>query len=270
MSLLLAFLLLAVPSPPLAAAPAAVDAEKPTRETSPQQQVADSIYTIATTRYTYEWVSDIQAWQTRELSLETFLPVGTLVIDLDQQQRFGRNEISGAVHYWGDLWGDSYGHIQTKIAPNALTMPRFTIGGELYEVYGNWEISGWFEWRRYPSANVYIMGPQIARYLDQWYVRMRTSIVEREGKWVVTEIAAARYYYLGTSDSFVEGQIGYGRNVELVEATPEGDLEVARTYFATARVRHFFTQNFGATFTAKYSSEVYERTGITAGLLARW
>lgn len=229
----------------------------------------DSVYTIASTQYTYEWVADIQAWHQRTLSLETFLPFGVFVADLAQQQRFGRNEISGDVHYWAELWGASYGHLHTSLAPNALTMPRFTVGGELYEVHNNWEFSGWLEWRRYSNTTVHMLGPQIGRYLENWYLRLRTSLVERDGTWAVMQIGAARRY-LGSSDSFVEGQVGYGRNVQLVEAAPDGALEVSRSYFGTARVRHFLSQHFGVTISVTYSNDAHRRKSLSGGLLARW
>jgi YaiO family outer membrane protein len=79
---------------------------------------------------------------------------------------------------WAELWGDSYGHLHTSLAPHARTMPRFTVGGELYEVRNDWEFSGWVKWRRYPTTNVYMLGPQIGRYLETWYLRLRTSLIE--------------------------------------------------------------------------------------------
>lgn len=270
MPLLLTVLLLTFP---VGSSPS--PAPTPTAESSvqtlnaPAEPPEDSVYTIATTRYTYEWISEIQSWQNRQLSLETFFPFGTFVIDMSQQRRFGRNEIGGRTDFWVGLWGESYGHIHTSIAPNALTMPRFTVGGELYEVRGKWEFSGWFEWRRYPQTPVLVLGPQIARYFVGWYVRLRTSIVNRRSKWVAMEIAAVRHY-LGSPDSFVEGQVGFGRSVELVDASVQGQLEVTRSYFASARIRHFFSQHLGGSLSAKYSNEVYRRTGVSLGLLVRW
>lgn len=266
MTLLLAFLLTVGAAAPAASTPSP---SAPMTASSNARPAADSVYTIASTQYTYEWVSDIQAWHQRNLSLETFFPFGVFVFDLAQQQRFGRNEISGEVHYWAELWGASYGHIHTSLAPNALTMPRFTVGGELYEVHRGWEFSGWLEWRRYPETTVHVLGPQIGRYLENWYLRLRTSLIERDGTWVVMQIGAARYH-LGSSDSFLEGQVGYGRNIELVEAAPNGALEVSRSYFGTARVRHFFAQHFGATVSVTYSNDAYQRTSLSGGLLARW
>jgi hypothetical protein len=68
----------------------------------------------------------------------------------------------------------------------------------------------------------------------------------------------------------VEGRVGYGRNVELVEVRSSGVLEVSRSYFGTARLRHFPTDHVGVTVSATYSNDAYRRTSISGGLLARW
>lgn len=234
-----------------------------------QRPQADSIYSIVASRYNYAWVSGLEAWHRREVSLETFLPTGVAVVDLVQRRRFGENEVGGTGHYWAETWGDSYGHVHASYAPGALTMPRVSLGGELYEVRGDWELSGWYEWRRYANTDVNIVGPQFGHYLDRWYLRLRTSFIERDGMWVITQVAAARFY-LGSADSFVEAQAGYGRNVELVAARPAGTLRVVASYFSTARVRHFFSRHVGASFSATYSNASFERAGASAGLLVRW
>jgi len=234
-----------------------------------QRPSADSIYSIASTQYTYEWVSGIQPWQTRQVSLETVLPVGVIVADLVQRRRFGNSDVGGTGHFWMETWGDSYGHVHASYAPDALTMAQISVGGELYEVINDWELSGWYEWRRYANTNVNIVAPQFGRYLDRWYLRLRTSFIERDGMWVITQVAAARFY-LGSADSFVEAQAGYGRNVELVAAAPTGTLEVVQSYFGTARIRHFFSRHVGASVSATYSNASFRRAGGSAGLLVRW
>jgi YaiO family outer membrane protein len=148
-------------------------------------------------------------------------------------------------------------------------MARLSLGGELYEVVDDWEFSGRYEWKRYATADVHVMGPQIGRYLDRWYLRLRTSFVERDGSWVIMQVAAARYY-LGAADAFVEGQVGYGRNVELVAARPAGTLRVVDSYFGTVRVRHFFGRHVGASLSATYSDASVRRMGLSVGLLTRW
>jgi len=236
---------------------------------SVNQPVGDSTYSIASTQYTYRWGTEIPAWHRRELSLETFLPVGVFVTNLVQQRRFGQNEIGGDAHYWAELWGESYAHIHASMAPTALTMPRISLGGELYEVRGNWEVAGWGEWRGYSEADVYVLGPQIGYYLEQWYLRLRTSFVGREGTWVVMQSAAARRY-LGDPDSFVEAQVGYGQNVELADLRPVRTLEVSRSYFVSARMRHFFGAHLGASMSATVSQTRNRHVGLSGGLLVRW
>lgn len=230
---------------------------------------SDSIHSIASTRYRYDWVSGREAWHRRTVSLETGLPVGVVVGEFVHRRRFGLREFGGTGHLWGPTWGDSYGHLHASYAPNALTTPRLSLGGEHYEVVGDWELSGWYEWRRYADTDVHVLGPQIGRYLNHWYLRLRTSFVERNGTWVVMQMAAARYH-LDAADSFVEAQTGYGRNVELVAARPAGALRAVPAYFGTARVRHFFTPHVGASLSATYSDASFQRVGLSAGVLARW
>lgn len=256
----------------------------PTAETTPTAQVAldsttgpiqqeplvsDSVFSVASTRYTYDWISETNrsAWHRREVTLETPLPQGVLVTSLTQQRRFQRNEVSGKAHYWTGLWNDSYGHIHFSLGPNVQTMPRLSAGAELYEMIGDWELSGWYEWRRYANTDVHVMGPQIARYLGDWYLRTRTSLIEREGTWAATQFLSVRRY-LGSSTTYVEGQVGYGRTIEFVH--PTRPLQISRSYSASVRLRHFITSTFGISMAGNYSNDVFRRAGVSAGLMVRW
>lgn len=262
MLLLLLILLVAGP------AESGPNAESPRVRAAPVP-AADSGYGAAL-RYTYERVAGRRNWHHRVLSLEAPLPLGTLVTNLGHQRRFGQSEVSGTAHYWvEDLWGDSYGHLHGSLAPQARTVPRRSLGGALYEVVGSWEFAGHFEWRRYAGTHVYTMGPQVARYVGNWYLRLRTAVVEQGGRWSVTQSAAARYS-LGAPTSFVEGRAGYGRTVEVVGLRPAGQLRNVRSYFGSARLQHYFGPHLGGAVSATYSDGAYRRTGLSVGLLARW
>jgi YaiO family outer membrane protein len=261
MLFLLVLLLLAGP-----AAPGALEAAP--EPTGAHQAPPDSLSRVLSTRYTYEWVDGRRNWHNRGLSLELPLPLGTVVTSLSQRRRFGRGEAAGAAEYWVDLWGDAYGHVHVGLAPQALTIPRQHLGGALYEVFGTWEVAGRVEWRRYAATDVLMLSPQLARYAGSWYLRLRTAITEQGGTWSATQIAAARYQF-GGPDSFVEGQLGYGRTVE-VAGTALGALQPARSYFGSARLHHFFSPHLGTAVSATYSEGVYRRTGVSVGLLARW
>lgn len=233
----------------------------------------DSVYSIASFGYTYESVTGIQAWQTSNITVRTSYPdLGVFVLDFARwQRRFGRHEIAGGGEYWAELWGRSYGHLFVNMAPPALTMPKFSIGGEHYEVVRNWEISVWFEWRHYGETLVQIIGPQLAWYPRGWYVRTRTSFVERDGIWAVTQRFAARRF-LGAPTSFLDFRVGYGSTVELARAaaTVANPLQVTETYFAGLEVSHFVTDRFGFSATANYTNAIFERVGVSVALLTRW
>jgi len=258
MLFLLIVLLLAGPAGP----------EATPEQTRVQQAPPDSLARILSTRYTYEWVDGRRNWHNRGLSLELPLPVGTVVTSLSQRRRFGRGEMAGTVDVWVDLWGDAYGRVHVGLAPQALTIPRQHLGGTLYEGFGGWEVGGQVEWRRYADTGVLTVSPQLARYAGHWYLRLRTAITEQAGTWSATQIAAARYS-LGTPDSFVEGQVGYGRTVEVAGTAP-GALQPTRSYFGSARLHHFFSPHLGTAVSATYSEGVHRRTGVSVGLLARW
>lgn len=228
---------------------------------------SDSIYSVVSTRYTYDWISERQSWHRREATLQAHFPRGVLVTTIAQQRRFGRNEVSGKVHYWTDLREDSYGHVHVSLAPNARTMPHYSLGGEIYEVIGGWEFSGWYEWRRYYNADVHVMGPQIAWYVGDWYLRTRTSIIERDDNWNLTQILAARRY-LGSERAYLDGQVGFGRTIDLLQ--PDLPLQRSRGYFASVRLRKFVTSTLGLTMGGRYSTDILQRAGVSMGLLARW
>ncbi len=228
---------------------------------------ADSSFSVFSTGYTYDWIAEREAWHRRKATLQTSLGPGDLVTTLAQQRRFGRNEVSGDVHYWAGLWGDAYGHVHASLAPSAQTMPRHSLGAELYEVVGGWEFSGRYEWRRYFNANVHVMGPQIARYIGNWYLRTRTSLIERGGTWSVTQSLAARRY-LGTPNAYLEGQVGMGRTVELLH--PNLPPLVSNAHFASVRLQTYITTRFGVSVAGTYSDGAIRRAGASLGFLARW
>lgn len=265
MYFLLFFLLLVGPSEP--ADPHQTTSGSVIQSETPGAVAVDSSFSVFSTRYTYDWVAERQAWHRREATLQTALEAGDLVTTLVQQRRFGRNEVSGDVHYWPGLWGNAYGHVYASLAPSAQSLPRQSLGAELYEVVGGWELSGGYEWRRYYSANVHLMGLQIAWYVDNWYLRTRTSVIERENTWNVTQVLAARRY-LGSPSTYVDGQVGYGRTVDLLQ--PDLPLQRSRGYFVSVRLRKFVTSTLGISLGGKYSNDVLRRAGASLGLLARW
>ena len=229
----------------------------------------DSANYVVSTRYTYQWVSDIQAWHNRQLSFELPLPAGTFVSTITQQRRFGQSEVSGGAQYWAELWGDSYGRVNASYAPNAVITSQLRLGGSLYQVIGTWELTGFYEWRRYAGTRIHMIGPQIGWYTGNWYLRLRTSVLNRGDRWFALQRAAARYY-LGSPDTYLDGQVGYGRTVEFVDAISQNALTVSQSYFGTLRLHHFLTDHVGLSISATYSEKKRRQVGASLGLMARW
>lgn len=223
----------------------------------------------AAVRYDYDRVSDGRAdWRRWTASLAREIPGGTLVATLIRQRRFDIADEGARVDFWRDLWGDTYGHLQAGIGPDARIRPQRTILAEFYQPLGAWELSGQYRFRRYRREDVHQFGPRLARYVGSWYLRTQTSVVPRSSTWALAQRVGARRFY-DSASSYVDLEAGVGRGVELVG--PESEILVTQTFFASVRVRHFFTSRLGLTAALRYSDDdVFSRTGGAAGLVVQW
>lgn len=223
----------------------------------------------ATLQYDYDRVSsgrlDWRAWMLR---VRRTIGDGTLAVTSVRQNRFGRADLGWRLDVWYDLWTDAWGHMRVGLGAKTDVYPRRTVQGGVHQGIGAWEGAVTYTWRRYPTEDVHLFRPEVARYLGQWYLRTFAFIVPQSSAWAVNAGVAARRF-LKPPRSYVELRVGAGRGVELVR--PDTPLRTVRTYFAALRLQRFLTPQFGVAVGVRYNNDgVYRRAGTTLGLLVRW
>jgi YaiO family outer membrane protein len=236
----------------------------------PDSSSAEPVWKAAV-RYDYDRVSGGRAdWRRWTGVLQRDIPGGTVVATLVRQRRFDIADEGITVDLWHDLWSGAYGHVGVGVGPSARVRPQRQLGGEVYQSLGSWELLGHYGWRRYATDDVHLFGPGLARYVGAWYLYTRTTVAPRKSTWAVSQrVGIRRFYYWTPSPSYIDLESGMGRSVEFVG--PNADLLVARTFFASLRVRHFLTERFGLTAALRYSDDgPFTRMGGAAGLFARW
>lgn len=224
----------------------------------------------ASVRYDYDRLSEGRTdWHRWTISLKRDVAGGTIMGSAVRQQRFGTWDTGGAIDAWWDLWEGAYGHLRLGLGPDARIRPQRSVQADLHQSFGAWEVSGQYDWQRYRNDTVHLFGPGLARYVGSWYVRTRTTIAPRPETWAVAQRVGARRFYASAPSSYVDVEAGAGRGVELVGS--DSEILVTQTFFASVRVRHFFTSRLGLTASLRYSDDdVFQRTGGSLGLIGRW
>lgn len=223
----------------------------------------------AATYYSYQWLSEGRpSWQRWNGLLQRRTEAGAWVVGVTRQQRFRTPDVSFRTDAWHDLWTNAYGHLYLAYGPSAHTLPRRAVRAELYQGMHAWEVVGRYEWRSYTGDAVHVMGVGLGMYAGAWYLRTRTVLVPRGDVWAIAQSAHARRY-VGSSDSYVDAQVGMGRGVEVVGPGPS--LQLTRTYFGAVRLQYYLTNRWGFSVGASYSGDdFFTRRGVSGGLLVRW
>lgn len=245
--------------------PAAQAQDKPSTEA----RLERSALWEASTRLDFDRVSDGRDnWRSFVMSLKRGMGATTVMGQLVRQSRFGVSDYGGRLNAWRDLWDGAWGHVQIGLGPRATVYPRSTVQADVTQSAGAWELSAQYTWRTYETDQIHAARPQVAYYVDSWYLRGFSIVIPRPEKWAVTGGVGARRFLDG-SRSYVDVEAGLGRSVEFVG--PGSDLLDERTAFVSARMQYFFFEGLGALAGLRYSDDgFFRRAGGSAGLLVQW
>lgn len=235
---------------------------------APAEPATPSASWNASLRYGMDRISSgRESWNGWTGTLQRSAGSTTWVLQGRRIDRFGTSDAGGAVGVWHTLWAGGYAHIEASLAPQATVIARRAATAEFYQGWNGWEASVRYRWRRYASESVHFVGLGAARYVGSWYLQGRAGITPRSaGTSTVARLSVRRY--LGSSASYLDAQAGFGRTVAVVAP---GTLDEGTVYFGAVRWHQFVTSHLGLSFGLQYSDQsFYQRSGLTAGLLARW
>lgn len=221
--------------------------------------------------YDYEVVSGgRQPWESVQGLVQRRFRQGAVIFRAERTRRFRSwdEAVTGEV-YW-NLWRQAYGHVQAQYAPEPQTLPETAFLVELFQgLPGGFELSAGYGHRNYPTEPVNLYRGGLAKYLGYWYLRTQTLVVPFLGEMGIAQTFAARRYLGDSPADYAEVRGGFGREVTIVDVGPL--IDVARTYFVSARLQKYVSENAGFSVSLSYSDDdFYTRTGVSVGLLTRW
>lgn len=221
-------------------------------------------------RYGYDALSDERpAWQRVGLTVQRQFGGGSVVATAGRAERFDRWDEQLGLALWGDLWQDAYGTIQVSGTPDASFSPEIEGYAEAYQVFGaGWEAAGSYRMRRYAEETIHFAGLALARYVERWYLRTKTTLLPREGELGVTQSVMARRYW-EAPHAYVSLRASAGRGVEVIESGPE--VVLTRSWGLSASVQRFLSEHVGVQLEAHYNdADFFRYTGVSGGVMARW
>lgn len=220
--------------------------------------------------YEYLSVAERRDWTTVTVGAERSFSGLILELQGRRVDRFGRTDRTADVGAYVDLWEGGYTHVYSRLTPEAEVVPSVDAGAEFYQgLGGSWVPSVSIRRMDFGQVDVALFGIALAKYLPGWYLRPRVQYVTRaEEEGVVGSFQARRY--LGSPNSYLELQVGGGRNVVTVADGPQ--TEVRESQFGTLLLRKMVAEGLGITATAQYADDGMrlERGGASVGVLVQW
>jgi YaiO family outer membrane protein len=213
------------------------------------------------------WVSagGFSDYRDYSLSLRRHFDVGSLAVEALRIERFGKDDTAYALDGYFDLWSRAYANARYQIAPDHTLFPETSGRIELYQGVGRgWELAASEDWLHFSSTKVNIYGIAVAKYLGNYYGRLRTTYVDTSGSvgWRLT----LRDYYRGDADHYWEIHGGTSRG----DNTTRGVTSLQWSQSAGIAWVTFFTPRWGFKVGADYSASDHTENSVSATLYSRW
>lgn len=213
-----------------------------------------------------------QDWSDDILSVRRHFARGSLALESVDARRFGTSDHAWALDGYVDLWSRAYVNLRYQQAPNETLYPSRSYYGELFQGVGRgWELSGSYARLDFSSSDVDIYGIGVARYVGNYYVRLRHLYIPGDGGNSNSDRLLVRYYYAGDGDNYVEVNVGTGRSTSDVANDP-GANDQTNTFTAGVAFVKFPTPRWGFKIGADYGHESNSVTagGLFGNLYFRW
>lgn len=216
---------------------------------------------------------DRTTWHAASAQVSRRFAHGTLIGELRSVRRFDLTDRAVAVDAYRALWPRAYGNLRVQFAPGADVLPRLDVATEAFQaVTGGIEFSAGYRRMQYAHDHADLFSAGVAKYVGNWYLRARTTIVPKTGTTGVSGSLAVRRY-LATPDEYLDVQGGLGEELLTVGTGPNGpDIQVRANRFVAVRLQKRLTSWLGASVGVTYNSTngLPARRGMTIGVSHRW
>ncbi|MBT8399362.1 MAG: YaiO family outer membrane beta-barrel protein [Rhodothermia bacterium] len=191
----------------------------------------------------------------------SFLEMGWL-------SRHEQDDIFGAINHYQPVGGRAYANLRVSLAPGADVSPRNDVYAEVFRSLPRaLEVSGGYRFARYRDATLHTPSVGIAKYVRNWYFRLKSSVTPIDGSVGFAAIATVRSYGQ-TSEEFIGFTVAAGREIV---GLPGGTVLARSPFVASVYGQRFLTSNAGLRLSVDVVRDGdLSRSGISAGLIARW
>jgi YaiO family outer membrane protein len=190
---------------------------------------------------------------------------GSLGVEALGVHRFDKTDAAYALDGYRSLWSRAYANLRYQVAPDHTLFPKDSGRVELYQGVGKgWELAASEDWLHFTSGTVNIYGVAVAKYLGNYYGRVRATYVDTSGSlgWRMT----LRNYYRGDADHYFEltGGASRGDNTSGGITTLEWNESIGAAWVT------FLTPRWGIKAGVDHSDGNHTENSVSAAIYTRW
>lgn len=234
---------------------------------TPRLQSKDEI------RYGHEvetWNDGRPDFQNDRLALNLDLPrnAGVLILKYNQTRRFGETDGQFGLESYPKLWTKAYGRFELDYGTRAMSFPRWSYLGEVYQGFLSAAEASFGVWGlKFPGKQVTVWLGSFGYYVGSFYPYVRMNSSNDAGNHQFSWILNVRRYF--SDENFVYA--GYGQGSLLIDNPTATDLLAGRgriylagvTWYVWKKVR--IEGHFSRTTESSLARSTFQ---ITAGY--RW
>jgi YaiO family outer membrane protein len=224
-------------------------------------------------RYGHEvetWNDGRPDFQNDRLAFHLDLPrdAGVLILKYNQTRRFGETDGQFGIESYPRLWTKAYGRFELDYGTRAVSFPRWSYLGEVYQGFFSAAEASFGVWGlKFPGKQVTVWMGSLGYYLGSLYPYVRMNVSNDGGNSRFSWVLNVRRYF--SDENFVYA--GYGQGGLLIDNPTATDLLAGRgriylaglTWYVWKKVR--IEGHFSRTTESSLARSTFQ---ITAGY--RW
>ncbi|MES2900663.1 MAG: YaiO family outer membrane beta-barrel protein [Pseudomonadota bacterium] len=209
-----------------------------------------------------------QRWNEQNFSIRRHFDKGSLGFETLRASRFDRSDTAWALDGYASLWSGAYANLRYQHGVSERLFPGKSWRAELFQsVGGGWELSASDDRLHFGDSRVDIYGFGIARYVGDFYIRLRHTNIVSEDSRSSGDRLSVRYYYRGDGDNYAEFSASRGRSEDALS------LAAGRVQSGGASLSYvrYPSPRWGYKIGVNYSRETNgSERGLSGGLFFRW
>jgi YaiO family outer membrane protein len=228
-------------------------------------------------KYEVRYGHEVESWndgrpdfQNDRLALHLDLPrdAGVLILKYNQTRRFGETDGQFGIESYPRLWAKAYGRFELDYGTRAVSFPRWSYLGEVYQGFLSAAEASFGVWGlKFPGKQVTVWLGSLGYYVGSYYPYVRMNSSDDAGHHQFSWVFNVRRYF--SDENFVYA--GYGQGALLIDNPTASDLLAGRGRIYLAGVTWYVWRKIRieALFSRTTESSLARSTfQITAGY--RW